>query len=439
MSRRVRDVHRPSVLFVDSVGESVSLGLVRDRMLAGLERSITTARVSSADSLARRQFSGLRHSKAPVVVMFVAHYLGFAAYRVPSLLNDRIRIYFLGWEIEQLTMRLTEELRGADVILTISDFNTDVFRRWCPDTPVLTVRTCPELPPTRTPDRERFGLPPRKLLVVSVFDPVSGLDRKNPIDVITAFQMAFPGRSDVGLVFKTHGDFGGQTDGERQRATDFLRMCAEDPRILHINEKWPHEDVLDLVASCDVAITLARAEGLGLPVLEAMALSVPTVCPAYSGLLDFVTAQSNLLVPVTMVSIGEDASHYYHPAEYQHPPRWGQPNLAVAAAHLRALADDAGLRKRIGEAGLQRAAQYQRACATSRWHDELRDLLRSQHLRDAHPRRQEAFLEVVTPDITSWRAHVRNVRHARFSLAARTTLGRWKRRVLHRANWGQRP
>jgi glycosyltransferase involved in cell wall biosynthesis len=375
---------------------------------------------------------------APLLSFYLAHYLGHSTLAHPELLRPRLRALLVGWEIEQLTQTLLEELAGADVLLGVSEFNSEVFRRHFPDTPVLTVPVCPPLPERAERDRARWGIPEDVTAFLNVFQPASGIDRKNPIDAYQAFAQAFPGRQDVRLVFKVHGGFEKNPDerdltGEEDRAREFLALCAGDERVILVDELVTYEDLLSLMASCDVYVSLARAEGLGLPVLEAMAMGVPTVCMAYTGHLDFVSEDTNRLVPFDVVDIAESASHFYHPRSYPDRPRWAQPRLTETALCLRELADQPDLRTQIADRARRAALDYQRRSRESRWVERLEELLTSHAVLARHEEREAAFQRVVARDRAVWLLHERSVRRARRSLTVRTRLGRVKRLLLGRA------
>lgn len=374
----------------------------------------------------------------PVLTLQLAHYLGRSTLAHPALVEPRLRAILVGWEIEQLTHTLLEELAGADVLLGISDFNSSVFRRHFPHTPVLTAPMCPPLPERAVVDRRRWRIPDGTTAFLNVFQPASGFDRKNPIDTYAAFARAFPGRDDVRLVFKVHGGFDKNPDegdlrGEEERAREFLRLCATDQRVILVDELLSYDDVLSLVSSCDVYVSLARAEGLGLPVLEAMAMGVPAACMAYSGHVDFVTEEANCLVPFDVVDIPESASHFYHPDSYPVRPQWAQPRLEDAARLLRELADRPDLRARLAERGRSAALLYQQRCQRSDWVARLEELLTSPDVLAHHDVREAAFQRVVARDRAVWLEHERRVRRARRTLAIRTRLGRARRLVWSRA------
>lgn len=417
---------------VDGVQGSTSLSIVTQAVRRGLAGQRTAQRRSRWT----KHVAGVLRlpTRRPVLAVSLAHCLGRAAYHEPALRRPRLRAVLTGWEIEQLTDNLLGELAAADVLLGISEFNSEVFRRHFPDTPVVTVSVCPPLPGSAAQDRERWGIPAGATVFLNMFDTVSGFDRKNPIDVHEAFTRAFPGRDDVRLVYKVHGGFEKNPDeadltGEEERAARFLQICARDDRVILIDQFMSYDDVLSLVASSDAYVSLARAEGLGLPVLEAMALGVPTVCTAYSGHMDFAGSDSNLLVPYRLVDIDDTASHYYHPRAYSTPPQWAQPDVDVAAGHLRKLADDPELRQQLASDGRVAAGAHRRRSEEAAWVKELADALDSPHVARCHPMRNRAWQQVVDRDRLIWTRHERRVRRARCRLSARTRLGRVKRRL----------
>ena len=206
-------------------------------------------------------------------------------------------------------------------------------------------------------------------------------------------------------------------------------MCDSDPRVTVVDEFLSYDDVLSLVASCDVYVSLARAEGLGLPVLEAMAMGVPTVCMAYSGHLDFVADDTNCRVPFDVVDVPPSASHFYHPRNYPVAPRWAQPRIEDAARVLRELADRPELRTQIAERARVAALAYQANCRRSTWVADLEKLLASPEVAALHGAHEVAFQHVVARDRAVWLDHERAVRRARRNLAVRAQLGRAKRLV----------
>jgi glycosyltransferase involved in cell wall biosynthesis len=403
---------------------------VRDRLAR--EVAVTTRIASGPPSRPKALLERRIPSRRPVVVSYLASYLGRAAFLAPEIAGPRLRVLFVGWELEQLPQTMVDELRGADVVLATSEFIAQTYRAYLPDTPVIAALACADMPVVAA-DRTRWGFG-EETVFLSIFDPGSGFDRKNPIDTFDAFERAFPGRDDVRLVFKVHGDLAriqdaASVDGEKARAAQFIDRIRADPRVTIVNEYLSYEDVMGLLASCDVFVSLARAEGIGLPALEAMTLGIPTVCTAYSGFLDFATPGTAALVPCTLVPIAGNASHHYQPERYVDTPMWAQPDIDAAAQHLRRLADDPAARADLGARGAEGATAFRLHCDVTPWVEELMSALSSDLVRSRHQARSAAFRAFVAAESTPWVEHELNVRRARRILRIRTTLGGWKRRL----------
>ncbi len=217
-----------------------------------------------------------------------------------------------------------------------------------------------ELPPTPSRlDRAAFGLPAEAVIVLVAFNLASSFVRKNPLAAIAAFRTAFGARSDRLLLLKV-----GNPDHFPGDFAALRRAIVGVPNIRIETRLMPPDDRAALMNAADIVMTLHRSEGLGLVAGEAMLLGKPVVATGWSGNLDFMDPSSAALVPVRLV-----------------PPRdprgvlevegavWAEPDIAVAAAHLRRLAEDPAARAMLGESG--------RAMARARFGlDTLADALR---------------------------------------------------------------
>lgn len=175
--------------------------------------------------------------------------------------------------------------------------------------------------------RSRLGLDDRFTFLFS-FDFLSVSARKNPLGLLEAYCRAFEPDAGTRLVLKSiNGDV-----FPRDTARLASAVAARDDVELW-DRMLPAPDRLALVAAADAYVSLHRAEGLGLTMAEAMAAGTPVIATGYSGNMDFMDDSSALLVPYRLVEVGP-GSHY--PAH----GRWAEPDLDVAAAHMRSLRDD---------------------------------------------------------------------------------------------------
>jgi glycosyltransferase involved in cell wall biosynthesis len=201
--------------------------------------------------------------------------------------------------------------------------------------------------------RADHGLPEGFLFLVC-FDHTSVVQRKNPAAAVAAFRRAFPGGDEpAGLVVKSING-----DAYPEQRLELRAEAGGDPRIVFIDRYLSATDQRRLVATADAYVSLHRAEGLGLPMAEAMSLEKPVIATGYSGNLAFMDSENSLLVGYRLVPVPEGSGPY--------PPdaRWAEPNLDEAAALMRRLIDHPEVASRI--AGRARSsllsAHSQAAC-----------------------------------------------------------------------------
>ena len=194
-------------------------------------------------------------------------------------------------------------------------------------------------------DRAAFGLPDDAVIVLVAFNLASSFVRKNPLAAVAAFRAAFADRPDRMLLLKVINP-----DHFPEDFAVLTAAVADLPNIRIETRTMSPGDRLALMNAADIVLTLHRSEGLGLVAAEAMLLGKPVIATGWSGNLDFMDDSSAALVPVRLV-----------------PPRdprgvlqvagavWADPDIAVAAAHLRRLADDPAARAALGARGRRMA------------------------------------------------------------------------------------
>ena len=102
----------------------------------------------------------------------------------------------------------------------------------------------------------------------------------------------------------------------------------------HAAHRHPRAATLDgLTAACDAYVSLHRSEGLGLPLIEAMYLGKPVIATGYGGVTDFLDDETGFVVHHRLATL--QRSHGPYPAGAV----WAEPDIAHAAALMRALAD----------------------------------------------------------------------------------------------------
>ena len=199
-------------------------------------------------------------------------------------------------------------------------------------------------PPSQV-DRAAFGLPPDAVVVLVAFNLASSFVRKNPLAGVAAFRAAFGDRPDRILLLKVTNP-----DHFSQDFALLTAAVADRPNIRIETRLMSPGDRLALMNAADIVLSLHRSEGLGLVAAEAMLLGKPVVATGWSGNLDFMDEASAALVPARLVPSRDPRGVLQVEGAL-----WADPDIGIAADHLRRLADDPIARTALGARGRQMA------------------------------------------------------------------------------------
>jgi glycosyltransferase involved in cell wall biosynthesis len=261
------------------------------------------------------------------------------------------------WELETITAPMRAALSHVDEVWAGSKFVADAFAAATPKP----VRHIPiSIPQPAWSERDRTSFAPLadldgRFVFIVVFDHLSVTERKNPVGAIEAFCRAFaPGEGPVLVVKSMNGV------ARWPQHQHVLYAAGDRPDIRVWDEHLDRRDQMALVRSADCMVSLHRSEGLGLHLAEAMWLGVPTIATRYSGNVDFMDDTCALMVEAGRTAVVGGQGVY--------PPTamWADPDLDQASAHMRRIVADAGLRKRLAEAGRERMRQQPSAEETGR-------------------------------------------------------------------------
>lgn len=297
------------------------------------------------------------------------------ALEIPQLLQQsRFHAAVVWWEATKLHASWAQSLIQLDALIAYSEFLSGVLANSLPLTPVVTGRQPLFLPDDIRQNRPAFGLPATATVFVSSFDPSSDPARKNPAGVIEAFRQAFPSAlEDVRLVFRLNNAYA--TDMAQQTTRLLMEAAGGDGRIGFSLEPMDYRQVLSLYASSSVYVSLHRAEGLGLGMLEAMRLGVPVIATGWSGNMTFMDHCSACLVRYRQVKVS--GNHPFYRSEVLGPDAvWAEPVVEDAVAWMKHLHRCPAERERLGKLARLHVEGYQEGALKLGWLHELAEIWR---------------------------------------------------------------
>lgn len=267
---------------------------------------------------------------------------------------DMYRIAYWVWESDLVPADWVWAAQFMHEIWVPSDFVREAFARsftaagQAAEIAKLRVKPHPVRVPEPLAETDRA-----EVSVLTLFDPRSSLERKNPEAAIRVWRRAFPQASaSARLLIKTH------SGADRHPACQALRQSVRDrPDIGFMCETLDDAATLALIADSDVVVSLHRGEGFGLPLAEAMAAGKAVLATGWSGNMQFMNANSACPVPFRLI-----------PADKRHngpAARWAEPDIDAAAESLKKLVADKGLRQRLGAQARTDIAALQQAWAAS--------------------------------------------------------------------------
>ena len=247
----------------------------------------------------------------------------FVQQKGPEYFQERYNIGYWFWELSQFPTEWRSAFDFFQEIWVASAFCQESIARISPIPVVkMTFPVIVDDVPTHL-NRSAFGLPEDQFLFGFVLDYMSLAERKNPMGLIKAFQLAFEDRTDVKLVIKTIN-----TQHAPEKAA-MLKDLVKNSNVTFIDGHLPRQEMVGLIASLDSYVSLHRSEGFGIGMAQAMYLRKPVIATGYSGNMDFMNHNNSYLVRYHLSELEQD----YGP--YKKGNAWAEPDLEHAAELMR--------------------------------------------------------------------------------------------------------
>lgn len=268
-----------------------------------------------------------RHHDAEVNIINMIPLL-FERYMLPGAKN----IGYTMFESDRLPDDWVERCNAMDAIWVPSDWVRDMFVASGVRVPVSVVGVDAVAQPCALAPS-----PGEPMRMLSVFQWSA---RKNPVGLLRAFCAAFDGDAGVVLTIKAH------RSGDQANNAQFVQAAVNHvlgrmrprrflPRIEIATEFYSTARMQQLQASTQVLVSLAHAEGWGLPAWEASLAGKPVIHTAWSSPVEFVHPQGHVRSHPAPVYGMEDFVSFYDIGM-----RWAEPEMDHAIEQLRAVRAD---------------------------------------------------------------------------------------------------
>lgn len=259
-------------------------------------------------------------------------------------------IFYSVWEASILPRAYVENLRCAEQVWVPSEWGRSIFE--VAGIPRGCIRVVPEgvdtllFTPSTDPRRDDIF----RFLYVGKWE-----ERKGTVDLIRAFTQEFHRRDRVVLTMHFGCDeIHGRSIESLMRQE--LKLCGSDASNIQVSTRLSEQQLVHLMQSSDAFVLPTRAEGWGLPILEAMACGLPCIVTNYSAHLEFVNDANSYLIDVERFCPVSDT--------YFFPPTndwgvWAQPNLSHLRALMRHVVENPAEAREKGVVGRSEARKWE--------------------------------------------------------------------------------
>lgn len=175
--------------------------------------------------------------------------------------------------------------------------------------PVICIPPSFTLPLTSTIPRFDFAkykikTSPQDFIFLNIFDSASFWQRKNPFALIKAFKQFSVNNKHTQLLIKT-------TKLATSEIFNKIKNEIGDNSQIHLIDSYiSSKEMISLMKSCDCYISLHRAEGLGIPLINAHMMGKPVIVTNFSGNTDFETNSNTFLVNHVPYILTKDIGPY---------------------------------------------------------------------------------------------------------------------------------
>ena len=269
------------------------------------------------------------HANGPLIPSVLAY--------LSNLVREKYVIGYWAWELPSTPNEWRPAINLLHEIWVPSTFVADAIRPIAGSLPIRVIPHSIIIEPNQFVKRN-FPDHRTNFRVLTIYNAASSIARKNPLASVKAFQTAFGHDPTTQLTLKSLNG-GIFRDGEN----DLWKCIKGYSNIDILDEVLEFPRLQELYLESDVFLSLHRAEGFGLSLVEAMLYGLPVIATNWSGNVDYLDKSNGFPIPFKLVPARDPQMTYNHPEM-----NWAEADIGSAAAALRLLRDNPVLRTTIG-------------------------------------------------------------------------------------------
>lgn len=180
----------------------------------------------------------------------------------------------------------------------------------------------------------KIGLDPMAMRAFKFYTIGEYIYRKNMLDIVLAFNLAFDITDNVSLIIKTSKPGASPAEATKIIKQDIANLKQQMNIGLHknkeiiITDRLSDEDMLSLHNTCDCFVSASKGEAFCRPAAEALCFGNSPIVTDHTGMVDFINSQNGFIInshKTPVVSPERTLSNdfdIYNAYEY-----WYQPNI----------------------------------------------------------------------------------------------------------------
>src|SRR5271165_2649011 len=207
--------------------------------------------------------------------------LGIGPIELMQRMTGSLRVGFVVWETSIIPADKIKILRGLDEIWTPSEWGRRLLvRNGFPDSKVFVVPEGVDTNLFEPHPRDGSSVQrPFRFLCVGKWEARKGID-----DLVRAYSAEFGAAEPVELVLHCFNRYLPHLDPENR----VQQLVSGSHAAIRISQPCGLTELTGLYAKADAFVLPARAEGWGLPIMEAMACGLPVIVTDYSAPVDYI-------------------------------------------------------------------------------------------------------------------------------------------------------